>query len=74
MMIVRFSFIIYSLILNIELSAQQHLIKTIEVTRVNLFNIITQYRAIFLDDVTKNESTFEANKIFHSWLHDRVNF
>nr|XP_040237402.2 conserved oligomeric Golgi complex subunit 8 [Anopheles coluzzii] len=63
--------------------AQLHLTKTIEATRVHLFNIITQYRALFPDD----EDTFspvgatmgnermaagDEGKIFHSWLHDQI--
>uniref|UniRef100_A0A182K7Q1 Conserved oligomeric Golgi complex subunit 8 n=1 Tax=Anopheles christyi TaxID=43041 RepID=A0A182K7Q1_9DIPT len=62
--------------------AQMHLTKTIEATRVHLFNIITQYRALFPDD----EETFspfgvtmgndrmagDDGKIFHSWLHDQI--
>ncbi|XP_037959859.1 conserved oligomeric Golgi complex subunit 8-like [Teleopsis dalmanni] len=31
--------------------AHQHLIKTIELTRINLFNVITQYCAIFPDEL-----------------------
>ncbi|XP_052888630.1 conserved oligomeric Golgi complex subunit 8 [Anopheles moucheti] len=59
-----------------------HLTKTIEATRVHLFNIITQYRAIFPDDEeTFNPSTVtignermagEEGKIFHCWLHDQI--
>lgn len=54
---------------------QQHLIRTIEVTRVNLFNIITQYRSIFSDDATSvgRDDSVESNKIFNSWIHDRIN-
>ena len=63
--------------------AQLHLTKTIEASRVHLFNIITQYRALFPDD----EDTFspvgptmgnermaagDEGKIFHSWLHDQI--
>uniref|UniRef100_A0A182WF84 Conserved oligomeric Golgi complex subunit 8 n=1 Tax=Anopheles minimus TaxID=112268 RepID=A0A182WF84_9DIPT len=59
-----------------------HLTKTIEATRVHLFNIITQYRAIFPDDedtynplgiTIGNERTLgDEGKIFHSWLHDQI--
>uniref|UniRef100_A0A182QH74 Conserved oligomeric Golgi complex subunit 8 n=1 Tax=Anopheles farauti TaxID=69004 RepID=A0A182QH74_9DIPT len=60
-----------------------HLTKTIEATRVHLFNIITQYRAIFPDDeeslnplgvaISGNERMAgDEGKIFHSWLHDQI--
>ncbi|KAG5680381.1 hypothetical protein PVAND_009890 [Polypedilum vanderplanki] len=49
----------------------QHLIKTIEVTRVNLFNIITQYKALFDDDFTKDTNT-KINLMFCSWLHEKI--
>uniref|UniRef100_A0A182MY14 Conserved oligomeric Golgi complex subunit 8 n=1 Tax=Anopheles dirus TaxID=7168 RepID=A0A182MY14_9DIPT len=59
-----------------------HLTKTIEATRVHLFNIITQYRAIFPDDeeplnplsvsVVNDRTTGDEGKIFHSWLHDQI--
>lgn len=49
--------------------------KTIESSRVNLFNIITQYRATFADD----DSTLETNdgndcgNVFHSWINEKIN-
>lgn len=49
----------------------QHLVKTIEVTRVNLFNIITQYKALFDDDFSKDTST-KINLMFSSWLHEKI--
>lgn len=57
---------------------QQHLLRTVEVTRVCLFNIITQYRAIFLEDEPSPKSDMvatvnvESSKIFHSWLHEKI--
>jgi conserved oligomeric Golgi complex subunit 8 len=52
-------------------TAHQHLIKTIEVTRVNLFNIVTQYKALFDDDFSK-ESNTKMNLIFNSWMHEKI--
>lgn len=58
-------------------SANIHLSKTIDTTRVNLFNIVTQYRAIFNDDEhsplasAKNPNT-NLNLIFYSWIRDKV--
>lgn len=58
-----------------------HLTKTIEATRVHLFNIITQYKAIFSEDedsssnlttITSDASAADGAKIFHSWLHDQI--
>lgn len=54
--------------------AQQHLIKTIELTRVNLFNIITQYKATFGDEETNfaGKESSQSGSIFYSWLHKKV--
>ncbi|CAD7000052.1 conserved oligomeric Golgi complex subunit 8 [Ceratitis capitata] len=60
--------------------AQQHLTKTIEVTRINLFNIITQYRAIFPDEEPSVVSatkpmqgvSCEGERLFHAWLHKKI--
>ncbi|XP_055532291.1 conserved oligomeric Golgi complex subunit 8 [Wyeomyia smithii] len=61
--------------------AHTHLTKTIEATRIHLFNIITQYRAIFPDDedatsdvstITSDRNATDGSKIFHSWLHDQI--
>lgn len=60
----------YQLKLNVLFLAHQHLIRTIEVTRVNLFNIVTQYKAVF-DDDSKNTSS-KMNLIFNSWLHEKI--
>lgn len=43
-------------------------------TRINLFNIITQYKAIFsdnTDDALKDPNDC-GNKLFHSWLHEKI--
>ncbi|XP_017011284.2 conserved oligomeric Golgi complex subunit 8 [Drosophila takahashii] len=64
--------------------AQQHLSKTIEITRINLFNIITQYRAIFPeeDGGLKTQSTSlrplqgvscNGDRLFQAWLHNKIN-
>lgn len=57
--------------------ANHHLTKTIEVTRVNLFNILTQYRAIFNDDEHSPLSlgsthSINQNIIFYTWIRDKV--
>uniref|UniRef100_A0A1L8DVG2 Conserved oligomeric Golgi complex subunit 8 n=1 Tax=Nyssomyia neivai TaxID=330878 RepID=A0A1L8DVG2_9DIPT len=53
---------------------QQHLTKTIELTRIHLFNIITQYRAIFTEDdaLFNGNDTRDSSKIFHGWLHKKI--
>lgn len=63
-------------------TAQQHLSKTIEITRINLFNIITQYRAIFPEDegTLKTQSSLRplqgvscnGDRLFQAWLHNKV--
>lgn len=40
-------------------------------TRVNLFNIVTQYKALFDDDFERDTSSKE-NLIFNCWLHEKV--
>ncbi|CRL02517.1 CLUMA_CG015074, isoform A [Clunio marinus] len=49
----------------------QYLAKTIELTRVNLFNIVTQYKALFEDDLSK-ESYSKTSLIFYSWINEKI--
>ncbi|GLV31277.1 Component of oligomeric golgi complex 8 [Carabus blaptoides fortunei] len=57
--------------------ANHHLNKTIEVTRINLFNIVTQYRAIFNDDEhsplnASRDKDLNENLIFYCWLQEKI--
>ena len=48
-----------------------HLTKTIEVTRVSLFNIVTQYKALFEEDFGR-EADFKVNLLFNSWIYEKI--
>ncbi|KAK7591046.1 hypothetical protein V9T40_002659 [Parthenolecanium corni] len=50
-----------------------HLNSTIDVTRVNIFSIATQYKAVFTDDEVITRQNDLKNSIFHSWLNYRIN-
>jgi len=60
--------------------AYNHVTKTIDTTRVHLFDIVTQYKAIFNDDndlVTVRRGTPVASRpndsaILHSWILEKV--
>jgi hypothetical protein len=52
-----------------------HISKTVEASRVHLFDIITQYRAIFTDDdlllSVSDDRTGDSN-LFHGWVVQKV--
>ena len=57
-------------------TAYQHLSRTVEVSRVHLFDILTQYRAIFPDDdsayhVTATPTHLDG-ALFYTWLGSKV--
>ncbi|XP_063990637.1 conserved oligomeric Golgi complex subunit 8 [Diachasmimorpha longicaudata] len=51
-----------------------HLTKTIELSRIHLFNIITQYRAMFIDDdhTSTRDSVINESAIFYHWLEEKL--
>lgn len=55
----------------------QHVIKVIESSRIHLFDIITQYRAIFSDDdpmLLVHDSSKSNCAIFHSWMTMKISW
>lgn len=53
-----------------------HLSKTIELSRIHLFNIVTQYRAIFSDDEpllsSGRDNNINESAIFYSWISEKI--
>lgn len=52
-----------------------HITKTIELSRIHLFNIITQYRAMFNDDeliIPGRDPTVNECAIFYHWLEEKI--
>lgn len=59
----------------VSVSATIHLTKTIELSRIHLFNIITQYKAIFNDDdhlAFGKDAIINDSAIFYQWLEEKV--
>ena len=55
--------------------AYQHLSKMIEASRVHLFDIMTQYRAIFPDDdpfIIGQNSGPLLGGLFYKWVNEKV--
>lgn len=56
-------------------AANVHIAKTIELSRIHLFNIITQYKAMFNDDeliIPGRDLTLNESAIFYHWLEEKV--
>ena len=58
------------------LSAYYHITKVIEASRVHLFDIVTQYRAIFSDDdpifIMEEDHALNYANILHAWIGRKV--
>ena len=56
--------------------AYTHVTKTIEASRVHLFDIMTQFRAIFSDEdpivSSSREDVMPDSALFHSWVVHKV--
>lgn len=57
-------------------SAYYHITKVIEASRVHLFDIVTQYRAIFSDDdpifMMEEDHALNYANILHAWIGRKV--
>lgn len=61
--------------LDVTFTANLHIAKTIELSRIHLFNIITQYKAMFNDDeliIPGRDLTLNESAIFYHWLEEKV--
>lgn len=49
--------------------------RTIEASRVNLFNIVTQYKATFAEDESSLDpaDNEEHRNVFHAWINTKIN-
>ena len=52
--------------------AYHHLIKLIEVTRVHLFDVLTQYNAVFPDSHLDDRSEPLKRGVYYSWITLKV--
>nr|SVE72874.1 EOG090X04G7 [Ceriodaphnia reticulata] len=56
--------------------AYQHVLKTVELSRVHLFDIATQYRAIFTDEdplvLANQDPNTNESAIYYSWIIEKI--
>nr|SVE82440.1 EOG090X04G7 [Daphnia magna] len=56
--------------------AYQHILKTVELSRVHLFDIATQYRAIFTDEdplvLANQDPNTNESAIYYSWIIQKI--
>nr|SVE78168.1 EOG090X04G7 [Daphnia lumholtzi] len=56
--------------------AYQHILKTVELSRVHLFDIATQYRAIFTDEdplvLANQDPNTNESAIYYSWIIEKI--
>jgi len=69
--------VVVGVVVVVVVVAYHHISKTVEASRVHLFDIVTQYRAIFTDDdllLTSPAADDRPNDslLFHGWVVQKV--